>query len=93
MAISFAQRVTVPDEVLAQELDGEMVLLNLTNEGYYGLDLASAHMWKVLTNSPSIQDAFESLLGEYNIEAEELRADLQSFLENLVQNGLVQVNA
>lgn len=38
MAISFSDRVRVPDDVLISNLQEESVILNLDNERYYGLD-------------------------------------------------------
>lgn len=87
--ISFASKVTVPDGVLIRELGGEAVVLNLDNECYYGLDDVGTHMWGVLTSSPSIDDAYATLLQEYDVAPEVLEADLRVWLGQLLENGLL----
>jgi hypothetical protein len=86
-----AKRVTVPSDVLANEIDGETVLLNLKSESYYGLDEVGTRMWQTLTASESIQAACESLLSEYDVEPGRLRQDVEALVEQLVQFGLVDV--
>jgi hypothetical protein len=85
-------KVSMPDGVLIRELDGEAVLLNLNSESYFGLDAVGTRMWAVLMESPSIQAAYEILLGEYEVEPESLRKDLSDFVEKLATAGLIDVS-
>ena len=91
MAISFSDRVTVPDEVLMSNLQDESVLLNLNSERYFGLDNVGTRMLSVLTNSDSIEVAYESLAKEYDVDRQALREDLIVLVENLLQQGLVTI--
>jgi hypothetical protein len=50
-------------------------------------------MWTALTESESIQSAYETLLQEYEIDGEQLRRDLEEFVGKLVENDLVLVNS
>jgi hypothetical protein len=93
MNFSFARRVSIPPDVLVQELAGEAVLLNLKTEQYFGLDAVGVRMWQLLVAEPSIQAAYERLLGEYAAEPEQLRRDLTELLEQLVAHGLVEIIA
>jgi len=92
MTVSFAKRVSTPADVLMQELDGESVLLNLQSETYFGLDAVGTRMWQVLVASESIQVAYEALLSEYEVEADQLRGDLQDLLRQLMEHGLVELH-
>jgi hypothetical protein len=91
MAISFADRVKVPDEVLISGLQGESVILNLNTERYFGLDEVGTRMLSVLNEAESIQAAFETLREEYDVEDEILRQDLISIIEQLVEQGVVEI--
>ncbi len=93
MSISFGMRVCVPEDVMVQEVAGESVLLNLKSERYFGLDDMGTCMWRSLTTTPSIQATYEKLLSEYDVEADQLRNDLNTLVENLVAHGLVEVAA
>jgi len=85
--------VQVPEGVLISNLQDESVILNLDSERYFGLDNVGTRILTVLTNSDSIQTAYESLLAEYEVDRAVLRADLVALIESLLQQGLVQVSA
>jgi hypothetical protein len=82
------QVIKAPD-VLLQDLEGEAVLLNLANGQYYGMDENSFHMYKTLISSGSVQAAFVILAQEYQVEPDQLRADLDQFLGHLLENDLI----
>ena len=86
-------RVTVPAHIMVREVQGESVLLNLNSERYFGLDEVGTRMWAALVASASVQAAYEVLLGEYAVDAEQLRQHLQELIAKLVENGLVEVRS
>ena len=91
MSVSFHQRVKLSDDVLISDLEGESVILNLKSERYYGLDKVGTRFLTLLSNSESIEQAFETLLAEYDVEAEVLRGDLTELLTDLREQGLVEI--
>jgi hypothetical protein len=89
--VSFADRASVPSQVLVRFLEGESVLLNLETERYFGLDCTGTRMWKAVTVAPDIKTAYEQLLSEYDVDAELLRSNLTDLLGQLLENGLLEV--
>ena len=92
MTISFSDRVTVPDDVLISKLQEESVILNLDSERYYGLDDVGTRFLSILTSSDSIESAYDRLRTEYDVDAQVLREDLLALVENLIEQGLVEVS-
>ena len=92
MKVPFTMRVFVPKHVLVRQIEGESVLLNLQSERYFGLDEVGSRMWASLTTADSIQASYETLLGEYEVDAEQLRRNLEELIEKLIENGLVEVS-
>ena len=89
---AFQGKVSIPDGVLVRELQGESVLLNINTESYFGLDDVGTRMWGVLAASPSVEAAYETLLSEYEVEPERLRADLRQFIDKLKELGLIKLS-
>jgi hypothetical protein len=89
--IAFSSRVVVPETVLFRELDGEAVLLNLNTESYLGLDDVGTRMWTLLTTQPSIQVAYDALLGEYDVAPDVLRNDVEVLVGQMLEHGLVEL--
>jgi Coenzyme PQQ synthesis protein D (PqqD) len=91
MTISFTDRVKVPDDVLISTLQSESVILNLNSERYFGLDEVGTRILSVLSTSNSIQAAYDILLDEYQVEADVLRKDITSLIEQLAEQGVVEI--
>ena len=84
--------VRVLDGVLIEELPaGGAVLLNSENEQYFNFDAMAASMWAALTSSPTIDGAVQLLLAEYEVDEKTLRADIEQFVDNLADRGLVDL--
>ncbi len=66
MLASFSDRVEVPKNVLVRIVEKESVFLNLETECYYGLDETGTRMWEVVIAAPTIENAFEVLLSEFD---------------------------
>jgi Coenzyme PQQ synthesis protein D (PqqD) len=92
MSISFSDRVKIPDDVLISKLQEESVILNLDSERYYGLDDVGSRILAVLTTSESIEAAYQTLLQEYDVDPKVLRQDLVELVQNLIDQGLIQIN-
>ncbi len=77
-----------PDGVVAREVDGEMVLLNLTSEQYYSLDRIGADIVTRLTSTPK-DEAVAALCRDYEVDADELKSDIDDLVAELVEAGLL----
>jgi hypothetical protein len=91
--VSFSDRVRLPDDVLISRLQEESVILNLDSERYFGLDDVGTRFLSVLTASDSIEAAYQSLAEEYDVDGEVLRQDLVALIQNLQQQGIIEVTA
>jgi predicted mannosyl-3-phosphoglycerate phosphatase (HAD superfamily) len=83
------QAFAISEQVLARRTGDEMVLLNLDNEQYYGLDEVGARFWAQIESGASFDQAVDALLDEYDVDRETLVVDLTALVEDLRQNGLV----
>ena len=86
-----SSRVTSAPDVMLRIIGDEAVILNLKRELYLGLNPVGTRMWTVLQNAPSIQAAYESLLAEFEVEPERLRQDLDKLLDQMLEQGLIEV--
>lgn len=71
----------------------QSVILNLRTELYLGADAVGTAMWNALIGSESIQAAYGTLLQEFDVAPEHLRQDLEDFIQQLLEQGLVELNA
>ncbi len=83
--------VSIPDQVLFRDLDGESVLLHLGSGQYFGLDEVGTLIWQLLVEGRSLDEIEERIVAEYDASAEEVENDVLRIVEELTQNGLVEV--
>ena len=88
-----AEKVHKPDHVLVQHLEDESVLLNLETGLYLGLNRTGAEMLRVLDEAPTVASAFDRLLERYSVEPDELRAELDRLLGELLEQGVLEIVA
>ena len=90
MTDSFSGRVTVPEGVLFKELDGETVLLDLASENYFKLDEVGTRIWQLLAENGDPEQAFKTILREFEVDRDTLRVDMDLLLSQLLDAGLLK---
>jgi hypothetical protein len=83
------RRLRKPENVLAQTVGDESVLLNLDTEHYFGLDPIGTDMWQALVATDSIGAAFDELEARYEVSPEVLWQDLAALVDALLASGLL----
>ena len=91
MNIQQDQKVIISPEVLFQEVSGEIVLLDLASESYFGLDEIGARIWALLNEEKTVGQIVEILLEEYEVDRARLEGDVSELLENLLEAGLIKM--
>lgn len=83
------QSVILSPEALFQDISGEGVILDLKSSSYFGLDEVGVRVWQLLQANPDLNAACQTLLNEYEVDAQQLEQDLHKLLTQLVEAGLV----
>ncbi|MEJ2468535.1 MAG: PqqD family protein [Campylobacterales bacterium] len=87
--MDYTKRIIIPDTVFAQEIEGEVVLLDMASENYFGLDAIGSEIWNLLKEGKTLQEAYDVLLEHYEVTPEKLKDDLEAFVSKLLATGLV----
>jgi len=85
------RRVTIPADILYQNVEGEAVLLDLRGEQYYSLDEVGTRVWALLAEHGDLDIVCSQLLVRYDVDEATLRRDLRLFVLELVEKGLVDI--
>jgi hypothetical protein len=92
VALSTNSNVQVPSSVLFSNVDGEGVLLNTDTGLYFGLNDVGARIWSMLEQRSPLTAVQERLVDEYEVESEQAWHDLESFIEEMLVEGLVKLD-
>lgn len=80
----------VPDQVAAN-LAEEVVILNLKDGVYYGLNPVGARIWNLLQTPRTVNEVQDILVQEYEVEPQRCRTDMLELLERLAAKGLIKI--
>lgn len=83
-----ARLVPSPD-ALTRELDGEILLLDLKSSHYFGLSGSGARIWQLIEAGQHGDAIVAALTREFDGDETRIRAEVASFLEDLVARGLL----
>src|SRR5579862_8378667 len=93
MADTVSGMVVASEEVLSREIRNETVLLDLKTENYFGLDGVGPRIWQLIKDGASLPQIEATLTAEYEVGDEVLTRDLEQFVQDLTQAGLVSLKA
>jgi len=88
--LSSTTRVIASDTALSTTLDGEAVILETESGTYYGLNDVATQIWDTLDEPRTVAELQESILEQYDIEADRVQRDLESVLSDMAANDLVE---
>ena len=71
------------------EVDGEVVVLSPSDLRYHSLNDSAAAIWALLEAPTSVDRLVEHLVAEFEVSADECRADVEACLRELSELGLV----
>ncbi|MCB9139778.1 MAG: PqqD family protein [Caldilineaceae bacterium] len=83
--------VSRADDVLAANVDNELVMIRLESDGYFGLDEIGRRIWELLDEARTVDAICSSLLEEYDVQPADCEADVLRFLSELEEHGVVFV--
>ena len=74
---------------LSCEVGGEVVILNLADDTYYGLPEVGAFVWQLLREPHTLPQLRDAVVSAFEVEPEVCQADLARLLEELQGRALV----
>lgn len=92
-ALTLDARVTAEQDLLVSNLAGDLVLLNLADGVYYGLDLVGAHIWGLIADPKSVREIVDDVTAYYDVDVPQCEAEVLAFLGDLVTHRLVLIVA
>lgn len=75
----------------ASDIDGDKVMMDLDKGMYFSLNSVGSRIWDIIENPITIDQVVEVLLSEYDIDKNECKETVVSFIKGLEENELIKV--
>ncbi|KAB2439558.1 lasso peptide biosynthesis PqqD family chaperone [Bacillus luti] len=76
---------------VVSDMDGEKVMLSIKNGKYYNLGRLGGVIWELIEKPIPVTQLVTTLMSEYEVEKLQCEGQVISFLEMLLEEGLVVV--
>jgi hypothetical protein len=80
-------------KIVFEKFEDETVLINLSNGNYFGIRNVGMDVLKLLEKGISKVQLLGILTNSYKKDQNEIDADIQTFLELLLTEGIIQISA
>lgn len=97
MAIDLNTVSSCSEEVVAREIEGEILIIPLVSgigdkeDELYTLNETAKDIWKRLDGQRTLKEVAVSLASEFNAPLSELERDVLGFASQLIQRGILVV--
>ncbi len=89
--IALQTKVVATKNQISTDMSDETVILNLQNGVYYGLDPVGTYIWKLIQEPTDVEAVRDAVLNEYDVEPDRCELDIMNLLQELIEQGLVEV--
>lgn len=84
------ERFQVSDDVIAREVAGEMVLLDLASGLYFGLDPVGSRIWERLSDGPcTLADVCDLIESEFDAPRDQIERDIVALAHQFTEKKLI----
>lgn len=77
-------------DMVAANLDGDLVMMNEKLGRYYGISGVGARAWELLETPASIDDLVSTICEEYEIDTDSCQQDIIRFAQDLMKVDLIE---
>ena len=77
------------DEVVSKVIDGEAIVINLSNGVYYSMDKVAAFVWELIDREVALARIVEEVVSRYDVTPEQAAADVDKLARQLQEEKLV----
>lgn len=76
--------------IIAREIQGETVLLNMETGDYFSLNTVGNEIYKCITNNMDIDGITTHITDSYDIDEKTAKEDVLSLINDLIANGVIE---
>lgn len=89
--ISSQTIITRNPEIVHNAIDGEVVIMSLAKNNYFGIDKIGSHIWELLETPCTVEKINTAMMQHYEVDRETCEKDVMDFLEEVSVLELIKI--
>lgn len=77
-------------DMIANRIDGEVVMMSVSGGEYYGMDSIGSRVWELLDRPRKVSELCALLGEEFDVEPEQCGRDVLAFLGELAGKNIIE---
>ena len=90
MRIDVSTQVSRTPDLMATQIDEELVILNMATNSYVALDPVARRVWELMATPTRVDELCDRLEVEFAAPAGQIPHDVLVLLEGMLKDGLVR---
>lgn len=90
--MNIKSKVILSNNVFAQEIDDETIILDAITQEYFSLNEIGKVIWSLLSQDKNLEEIKAQMLEMYEVPEEQLEKDVLNFLQALAKKGLISID-
>jgi coenzyme PQQ synthesis protein D (PqqD) len=87
-------KIEISEDVVWRDLGGEVVILDLATQHYFGLTGAGNEMWQLIAEHGSSDKIIDDLVARYDdVDPGKLQGDFEKLVRELADKGMVRISS
>lgn len=83
--------VVATTNMVAANIEDEVIILQLEKGHYFGLGQVGSRIWELLQSPITVGEIERQLVEEYDVGADQCHREVNQMLQDLLDEGLVEV--
>ena len=80
-------------EIITNEIDDEILMMSIEDGKYYGLNPVGSEIWKLIEEPKTIEEIIPALMDIFDIVEESCRKESLDFIESMIKNNIILIEA
>lgn len=77
-------------DIASKVMDGEAIIINLSNGVYYSLDKVGGFIWEQITATRSVAETVAAVSARYDVFHERARGDVERLIAELLREDVIE---
>jgi hypothetical protein len=88
--VTLATRLQRNPDLVATEMDGDLVMLHVDRGQYFGVGRVGRHVWEMLAAPRDVAALCAGVEAEFDVDAPRCRADMLEFVADLLDKDVLR---